>query len=61
MIQEAVTDFDIQALVDNSDYLPPEERRRLLETIRNDKVLRNRYDELTRQKELLQAWWASKQ
>jgi hypothetical protein len=57
MPQRAITDFDIQALVDNSDCLAAGERRCLLETIRNDKVLRKRYDALTRQKELLRAWW----
>ena len=60
MIQEAIADLLIQALVDNSDDLSAEDRRSLLETIGNDKVLRKRYDGLIRQNELLRAWWAPK-
>jgi hypothetical protein len=52
-----ITDLDIQALVDNADALTGEERRFLMEIIANDKILARRYDELARQKELVQAWW----
>jgi len=34
-----------------------EERRFFIAIIANDKSLTKRYDELVRQKELLQAWW----
>ena len=57
MNQGAITDLDIQALVDNSDRLTIEERRRLTAIIMNDQTLKKRYDDLVRQKELLQAWW----
>jgi hypothetical protein len=57
MDQGVITDLDIQALVDNSDRLTSEERRRLTAIIKNDRALKKRYDDLIRQKELLQAWW----
>lgn len=57
MKQLVMTDLDIQALVDNADALTREERRFLMEIIANDNILARRYDELVRQKELVQAWW----
>jgi hypothetical protein len=55
MKQLVLTDLDIQALVDNADALTREERRFLMEIVAKDKILTKRYDELVRQKELLQA------
>ena len=57
MNQGVITDLDIQALVDNADRLTIEEHRRLTAIITNDHILKKRYDDLIRQKELLQAWW----
>ena len=57
MKQLVITDLDIQALVDNADAPTREERRFLMEIVANDVSLTKRYDELVRQKELLQAWW----
>lgn len=57
MTRHKIDDLDIQALVDNQNQFPLEERTWLLEAIKSDPVTRRRYEDLLRQKELLQAWW----
>lgn len=51
-----VTDFDIQALVDNE--LPWEHEKQVRAYIKATPDAQKRYDELCRQKRLLQEWWA---
>lgn len=49
-----VTDFDIQALVDNQ--LPPEKAADVRNALEADMIAKARYEMLCRQKELLQRW-----
>lgn len=56
---DIVTDFDIQALVDNE--LTWEEEKRVLNYIEQTPYAQKRYEELRRQKSVLQDWWKSKQ
>ena len=51
---QIVTDQDIQALVDNE--FPWETEKRLLQLIKGDIRLKQRYEELVRQKKLLRLW-----
>lgn len=55
----SVTDYDIQALVDNELQEQHQERVRLF--IQTNPQARQRYQELCRQKEILQKWWAATQ
>ncbi len=52
---QTLTDFDIQALVDNE--LPHEEEKAVRAHIQADPDARRRYNELCHQKRLLQEWW----
>ncbi len=62
MLQKsAITDQDIQALVDNHGSLSEEERQWIMAAIQSDPVLRVRYKQLQAQKELLQSWWQDTQ
>ena len=50
-----VTDFDIQALIDNElDY---ETEKTVMSYLDKDVKAKERYDTLKRQKKLLQEWW----
>lgn len=53
-----ITDFDIQALVDNE--LDPEKERIVIEHIQRDRSAKLRYQSLKAQKLLLQEWWNDK-
>ncbi|MCE7887570.1 MAG: hypothetical protein DYH13_08755 [Alphaproteobacteria bacterium PRO2] len=55
--RQTITDFDIQALVDNE--LGWEEEKSVRAHIESDPDARHRYEELIRQKRLLLEWWAS--
>lgn len=50
-----VTDYDIQALIDGE--LEGDQKQHVLAHIENDKAARQRYEELSHQKRLLQEWW----
>lgn len=50
-----VTDWDIQALLDNE--LTENEQAIILRAMRDDITLRARYNELRRQRDLLRDWW----
>lgn len=52
-----IKDEDIQALVDNE--LPPRHAAEVMTAIEEDSWLKERYDELCRQKMLLLQWWDS--
>lgn len=54
-IASIISDYDIQALVDNE--LDWESQKRIEWQIQNDPQLQSRYTELMRQKKLLQNWW----
>ena len=56
MTIQTITDFEIQALVDNE--LSWEEEKQVRAYIEASAAARSRYDELVRQKRLLQEWWA---
>ncbi len=56
--QATLTDYDIQALVDNE--LGWEEEKLVRAYIESNHEARKRYDELMRQKSLLRKWWFSK-
>ena len=53
-----ISDFDIQALIDNE--LCHEEEKRVRNAIQNDAKFIQRYEELKNQKDLLQNWWKNK-
>ncbi|MGB4108032.1 MAG: hypothetical protein WBK55_09610 [Alphaproteobacteria bacterium] len=57
IVAQNITDFDIQALVDNE--LSWEKQKAVRARIHADPDLRRRYNELCRQKQLLQEWWES--
>jgi len=50
-----VTDYDLQALVDNE--LDHEEEKRIRAYIEQDFSARKRYDELVKQKKAVMQWW----
>lgn len=50
-----ITDYDIQALVDNE--LPWEEEKRIRAYITSNPDAHERYKELCRQRALLKDWW----
>lgn len=54
-MQTMITDWDIQALLDNE--LSEQEQSEILRAMRDDITLRARYSELRRQRDLLRAWW----
>ena len=53
-----VTDYDIQGLVDGE--LNPEEEQHVLSYLERNSDARQRYEELWKQKMLLQKWYSSK-
>ena len=55
MLPRTITDFDIQALVDNE--LGREEQKRDRAYIETMPEAGRRYEELLRQKLILQEWW----
>lgn len=55
MKTDALTDYDIQALVD--DELPHEEAKEILTLIERNPMVQKRYQELLEQKRLLKLWW----
>lgn len=57
LIQDVITDLDIQALLDCPDDLPHGEYDRIMNLIRRNPVLRQRFEDLKRQKDLLRQWW----
>ncbi len=50
-----ITEWDIQALLDNA--LSPEEKAYVLQALQDDPELQARYNQLNKQKTLLQLWW----
>lgn len=48
-------DYKIQALVDGE--LNREQEKQVMRRIRREQALKQRYEELLEQKELLQKWW----
>ena len=52
---KTITDYDIQALVDNE--LEYETAKKIRTRINNSPDACNRYQELIKQKHLLQEWW----
>lgn len=57
MKYQTVTDFDIQALVD--EELPWEQAKYVRDYITLVPEAKRRYEELSRQKQLLKKWWSS--
>lgn len=55
VMTDLITDYDLQALVDNQ--LPQAERVRLYAYLKNSPEARERIKELLEQKELLHRWW----
>jgi anti-sigma factor RsiW len=55
--QTTITDWDIQALLDNE--LSEAEQTAILRAMRDDFALRERYDNLRRQRDALRLWWKS--
>jgi anti-sigma factor RsiW len=55
MGSKSITDWDIQALIDNE--LSAEEQRHVLQALQEDRALQDRYNRLKGQKALLQTWW----
>lgn len=55
MNKKAISDRDIQALVD--DELSPEQAARVREYLLHHPRARYRYEALIKQKRLLQEWW----
>lgn len=53
-----ITDFDIQALIDNE--LDWEEEKRIREAINYNSQFMERYNILQKQKILIQNWWKQK-
>ena len=58
MTLRGITDYDIQALVD--DELGHEEGKEVLSYLEQDSTARKRYNELMKQKNLLKSWWSNK-
>lgn len=54
-MQMTITDWDIQALLDNE--LCEKVQEDVLRAMRDDISLRTRYNELRRQRDMLRAWW----
>lgn len=52
-----VTDYDIQALVDNE--LEHEDAERVRQHIERSNNARQRYEQLLKQKALLMSWWTN--
>lgn len=50
-----ITDWDIQAYLDNE--LPWEEQKAVIKALEGDSDLRQLYNDYRRQKALLQEWW----
>lgn len=50
-----ITDYDIQALVDNA--LPEDEAKRVMDFTRKNPAAMKRYRELVKQKNLIRKWW----
>lgn len=57
MNTNTITDYDIQALIDNE--LDHERVKKIMNYISNNKKAYQRYDELFKQKQLLKSWWQS--
>ena len=55
MNMQSITDYDIQALVDNE--LPENKARQVRDFIKKNKSAQQRYQQLQEQQELLQMWW----
>jgi hypothetical protein len=55
MTDSIITDYDIQALVDNQ--LSWEEEKLVRQHILASSQAKERYDELIRQRKVLQHWW----
>ena len=53
--KNVITEWDIQALLDNE--LSPQEEEIVIKAIENDALLQQRYSALKEQKTLLQLWW----
>lgn len=53
-----ITDYDIQALIDNE--LDWEEEKRVREAIKYNSQFMKRYNTLKNQKTLIQNWWKKK-
>lgn len=53
-----ITDHDIQALIDNE--LDAEEEKFVRELIKKNIYAQKRYEELKKQKNLIQMWWSKK-
>lgn len=51
-MKQALMDADIQAFIDNE--LPPQDMQAMAETLRRNGPCRHRYEQLLRQKKLLQ-------
>lgn len=58
MSKKAITDSDIQALVD--DELSPDQAARVRDHLLHHPRARHRYEALVKQKKLLQEWWRSR-
>lgn len=58
MDDKIITEYDIQALVDNQ--LDGEAERRVQALLRDDPRLQKRYADLQSQKDLLNQWWQDK-
>lgn len=56
MSHQTITDFDIQALVDNE--LEWEQEKSIRAYLEVTPEAKRRYEELCRQKRLLQEWWS---
>ncbi len=56
MAAQNITSYDIHALVDNE--LEWEDEKRVRAYIRDNEEARKFYNELCRQRKLLQRWWA---
>jgi anti-sigma factor RsiW len=59
MGKDTVTDFDIQALVDCE--LGAAHERKVRDYLHKDHQARRRYQELLKQKALLQEWWDTRE
>ncbi len=52
---KTITDWDIQAYLDNE--LSAAQQDMLMRALQFDPALRDRYNELRRQRDLLKQWW----
>ena len=57
-IMKNISDFDIQALIDNE--LEYDDEQRVRSAIQNDAKFIQRYEEFNNPPDLLQKWWKSK-